>query len=289
MADKVRTAASNIQKFAVAALNEMKTAVLPQEASKSALRGAERASAAATANATAATTTDIATTQQEPASAFSSFMQDAKNKLGGHPFFKRLKAATAPVGDFAEDMRLRWETSDSALVHRLDDFMTESEAAKALREIRARDPLFDMVEFLRHLKQDVRAVISAYLAGKQQEVAEFCTPDMAERLTGILKAQAEAGLHPDPTLLDTSEVELVDVKWADDAPIVVVQFTCQQINCTRDSHGNVVEGAADEVHRVYYYWALAQEEVGYMGSDRAWHPPRWRLKEMLVRGMHHLL
>ena len=36
-------------------------------------------------------------------------------------------------------------------------------------------------------------------------------------------------LVPDPTLLDTSEVELVDLKMLDDSPVVVVQFTCQQV------------------------------------------------------------
>lgn len=30
---------------------------------------------------------------------------------------------------------------------------------------------------------------------------------------------------------------------------MVVQFTCQQINCTRDSFGNIVDGKPDEVHR----------------------------------------
>lgn len=70
---------------------------------------------------------------------------------------------------------------------------------------------------------------------------------------------------------------------------MVVQFTCQQINCTRDAFGNVVDGRPDEVHRVYYYWALQQEKQGFVGSDGGYHPPRWQLREMLIRGMHHLL
>lgn len=53
----------------------------------------------------------------------------------------------------------------------------------------------------------------------------------------------------DPTLLDTSDVELVDVKTLEEEPILVLQFTCQQINCTRDGFGNVVDGAPDEVQR----------------------------------------
>jgi hypothetical protein len=129
---------------------------------------------------------------------------------------------------------------------------------------------------------------------------------MVERLTGIIRAQKQAGMIPDPTLLDTSEasvpwvctcapcrlhsavscrfvcaikcarahththtmtipfdvhtlsnaslpqVELVDMKFLDDQPILVVQFTCQQINCTRDSFGNVVEGAPDEVKQGFW-------------------------------------
>ena len=41
--------------------------------------------------------------------------------------------------------------------------------------------------------------------------------------------------------------------------------------------------------RVYYYWALQQERQGYVGADGGYHPPRWQLREMLIRGMHHLL
>lgn len=41
--------------------------------------------------------------------------------------------------------------------------------------------------------------------------------------------------------------------------------------------------------RVYYYWALQQERQGFVGQDGAYHPPRWQLREMLIRGMHHLL
>jgi hypothetical protein len=41
--------------------------------------------------------------------------------------------------------------------------------------------------------------------------------------------------------------------------------------------------------RVYYYWALQQEKQGYVGKDGSYQPPRWQLREMLIRGMHHLL
>lgn len=73
-------------------------------------------------------------------------------------------------------------------------------------------------------------------------------------------------------------------------PICVVSFACQQINCVRDSFGNVVEGRADEIHQVHYAWALQQEVHGAPDPlTGAWRPPRWQLREMLIRGSMPLL
>ncbi len=288
MSGRLRTA------FATA-VQEMKSAVLPEAPTASALRGASaKASKIVTSD-----VTQLAVAPAAPESAWQKQFREMGDKLGGHAFFRRIASGlkdnrVVKAGeDLTESIREKWETSDSAFVHRIQDatdsFFAEGEAAQALREIRARDPTFDMVEFLRLLRADVPLLIKAYLTNDQALIKEHCSPEMIERLTGIMKAQAEAGLIPDPTLLDTSEVELVDIKMLEDAPIIVTQFTCQQINCTRDSHGNVVEGAPDEVHRVYYYWAVQQEEQGYVGEDGKAHPPRWQLREMLIRGMHHLL
>ncbi len=43
-----------------------------------------------------------------------------------------------------------------------ENMFVETEMAKTVREIRARDPDFDMVKFLRSLRQDVRPVITVH-------------------------------------------------------------------------------------------------------------------------------
>ena len=40
-----------------------------------------------------------------------------------------------------------------------ENFSVETETAKTVKEMRARDPAFDMIKFLRSLKQDVKPVI----------------------------------------------------------------------------------------------------------------------------------
>ncbi|KAL6778006.1 TIM44 [Auxenochlorella protothecoides x Auxenochlorella symbiontica] len=283
--DRVRSTATVV-------IKEMVAAVSAETPSTSAMRGAPKGGSLKTAETTALAHHSVA----EPA--WQKQWRELQNKLGSHPLFSRLSShldqqVLTRGRDVAGSLRERWETSDSPLVHRLQDaadsWSQESEGAAALREIRARDPDFDMVRFLARVRADVPVIIGAYLRGEADVIREHCSPEMVERLTGIMAATAQSGQVPDPTLLDTSDVELVDLKLSEEAPCVVVQFTCQQINCARDSHGNVVDGAPDDVHRVYYFWALQQEAEGYMGTDGTYQPPRWQLREMMIRGMHHLL
>lgn len=43
------------------------------------------------------------------------------------------------------------------------------------------------------------------------------------------------GMFSDATLLDISDVELADIKFLEDDPVIVVQFNCQQVGGTRRS------------------------------------------------------
>ena len=58
-----------------------------------------------------------------------------------------------------------------------------------LREIRSRDPNFDMIRFLYDLRADVPVVIKAFLTGNVDTLRQHCTPDCVERLSGIIRAQ----------------------------------------------------------------------------------------------------
>lgn len=222
-----------------------------------------------------------------------------QSKLGGHPLFQRLASMRehkvfSKGKEVADDLRERWETSDSPFVHRIQDMtetvFEETEVAKTVREIRSRDPNFDMVRFLRNLKQDVQPVIQAYLKGDEAVLSQHCTPGCVQRLSGIIQAEWVAeGKSPDTNLLDISDMELHDLQMFEDNPVVVVKFSCQQIRCFRDKFDNVVEGSPDDVHRVLYVWALQQGTAGFVGADGRLYPPQWQIGEMAVGVAQKLL
>lgn len=70
-----------------------------------------------------------------------------------------------------------------------DSVFTETEMAQALKEIRMREPGFDMVLFLRSLKTDVPTIIKAYLLADLPALKEHCSKQLMERFSGIIAAQ----------------------------------------------------------------------------------------------------
>lgn len=93
------------------------------------------------------------------------------------------------------------------------------------------------------------------------------------------------GLVEDPTILFVGDAELVELKAVDEEPLVVVQFACQQIKCTRDKFGGVVDGSPDSIQRVFYFWGLQQEPVGAVLPDGRALPPRWVIRDMMWQSM----
>jgi len=302
---------------------EVAAAVLPEDPAASATR------ARSAEPAPASSATSLATLPQAPKSAWQSQWERMHDQLGSHPVFARLAAARDAAAESAPARRARelrekaletWETSDHPFVHKLqgvsDAVFAETEMAQALKEVRSRDPGFDFVRFLASVRGDVPVVVAAYLAGDSAALSAHCSPDLVERVAAVHVASraqrasssssggggggaggsfggggGSAGSEstPDTSVLDVGEPELVDLKFLDGDPAAVVSFTCQQINCERDAFGNVTEGSPDDVQRVYYYWALVQDGSGFVGVDGVAYPPRWQIREMMVRGMHHLL
>lgn len=129
----------------------------------------------------------------------------------------------------------------------------------------------------------------AYLTGDTEVLEAYCSDAMLERLAGIHKVTVSQGQIADPTILEYSDVDIVDMKMLDSDPVVILHFSCQQINCVRDSYGSVTSGSPDEVNRVYYYWAVQMDGHGMVTEEGQYIPPRWKLVEMLLRGMHQLL
>ncbi len=303
-------AAASAADAAAAVRAEVKLAMM-DEGDAAAERARERAAAAPAAAPGPLNTTATALAVAKPrVSAWQRRWGSLRAAAATSPLFASLgarlgaaaaasSAHAAPVvrrtRDAAADLRERWETSDSPLVHKLQDVgdslrLEETEPARALAAIRSLQPDFDMHEFVAIVKRDVPAILGAYLRADVATLrAAGVAPELLERLGGLMAAWQADGTVMDSQILDVSDLEVVETKLLGDVPMVVLQFQIQQINCVRDRHGAVVEGAADDIQSVYYAWAMELAAPKQARDDDAPAPPRWRLRDMMVRGMHAIV
>ena len=236
-------------------------------------------------------TTAVATARRKK-SAFETFAE----KTGATSVFAKLSAlrrsgAFKKGSDVLEDIRERWETSDSPIVHRIQDMQeglfTETEQAEAYRVIRQRQPEFNINGFLAEVRRDVPQVLGAYLKGDMEALQQTNTSkEMLERMGGQMRVWQSEQQFVDPRILHLSELELVEVRMMEGEPLVVLQFSCQQINCVRNKRGEIVDGAEDDIQAVHYLWAMQLSPKDFVADDgREYSAQTWQLREMVLRGM----
>lgn len=256
---------------------------------------AQAASAAASqANVERSTRTDL-TIVPVKQSRFSKKWEAFKEKMQGHPMFKRVSGLSEPVvtksQEIAEDMRERWETSDHPVVHKLQDInesvFKETDAAMSFKEIRRRDPYFSLPDFVSDVQEIVKPVLKAYNKGETEELEKFCSPEIVERCKAQHKICDMQGTFYDNKILHISEVEVRETKMMGDTPLIIVGFQTQQVYCVRDRLGEITEGGKDTIHTVHYLWAmqLTEPEEGAEGS----HIATWKLRDMQQVGIRALI
>ncbi|KAF8055111.1 TIM44-2 [Scenedesmus sp. PABB004] len=231
-----------------------------------------------------------------PQGAFDRLLADLYDRFGHHPIFAKLRRVDIKDStvykkgaELADDLRDRYETSDHPAVHKVEDVKEKlfgmSETAAAMALIRGRDPRFDMSRLLEGVRYDAPRVVKAFLTHDLPTLRKHCGPELLERLEGIFKHFEAEGLYEDPTILFTGEPELVELKMVEEEPLVVVQFACQQLKCTRDKFGNVLEGDTNTIQKVFYFWGLQQEASPTVLPDGRVLPPRWVIKDMMWQSM----
>ncbi|CAL9108004.1 unnamed protein product [Musa textilis] len=218
-----------------------------------------------------------------------------KKKMHDHPIFKHVSGYSQPVvtmgQELAEDMRERWETSDSPVVHKIQDLnetvFGETATALSFKEIRRRDPSFSLPDFVAEVQEMIRPVLTAYFKCDVETLKKYCSPEVIERCKGERMAYESQAMFFDNKILHISEVDVRETKMMGSSPIIIVAFQTQQIYCVRDREGSITAGGKDTIQTVYYAWAMQQMDAEELGEGAYY--PQWRLREMQQLGVQALI
>jgi predicted lipid-binding transport protein (Tim44 family) len=217
---------------------------------------------------------------------YASVLDRVFSRFAGSPFMRSVLDAKERVSE-------RLDESDHPVVNAFralhDRLFAENEMAQVLRAIRTVDRTFTISHFIAEMEnQVIPTVLQAYLTGDLETLRAHCTEEAFAMMSASIHERRLSGIVMDPRILNLDQVELVTGRFLDEEPILIVQFTAQQIHCLRNQQGEVIEGAPDDIRAVYYVWALCRaspSEPGPAESD-AETSTTWRILEMVIRGAH---
>lgn len=257
-------------------------------------------------------------------------VEDDEEETMRDRIFSRFSGSAFMRGAFDAKERIseRIDESDNPVVNffrnAYDNVFAENEMGMVIREIREEDKQFTVSDFLSEVEEDhVPNILGAYLAGDREKLKTMCTEGAYAMLNASIREREVANLTMDTNILAINDIELSAGKLLEDAPVLIVFFNAQQINCLRDRAGEVVEGAEDDIRAVYYAMAFVREVEyeddvptgGGMGSSSGENAssksgssdegskeedkeegmdeekkgdglPPWKMMEMVIRGAH---
>lgn len=163
-----------------------------------------------------------------------------------------------------------------------DRLFGESEIAASIREMKEIDPSFYLEDFTEDIEYVVAPhIVKTYLEGDADSLHQHCGEAAFAAVNASIKARRQHKLTLDPNILaGPKEVELKGAKLMDKGPPCFIwTFNTQQVNCLRDRHGEIVEGAIDDIRTVFYAMAVTrhpnlEENLEYP----------WQISELAIVG-----
>lgn len=154
----------------------------------------------------------------------------------------------------------------------ISDFIEpESDAGKALAEMKRVDRAFTVAQFTHGARQAYEMLVMAYEKGDLDTLRQFLAPDVFETFEAAIKAREAKGYVVDASFQGVSEVKLADARFdpATGEGEITMRFLGELNSVVRDAEGRIVEGAPGELRRQRDIWTFSR----VMSADN----PNWLL------------
>lgn len=142
---------------------------------------------------------------------------------------------------------------------------------RALREISAADPKFNLAQFLEGARGAYRMILEAFWKGDRETLRELCDDDVYAGFIGALDAREAAGETLDNTLIRIEEVRIHSASLDGRMARIALLFVADIAAVTRDREGTVIAGSLDD--------AIESRDVWTFSRNVGARDPNWLLDE----------
>ena len=192
-----------------------------------------------------------------------------KNVLGTREGFEQ-PPVPKPVSDRANrpDLEVIEGGSDLDITDHVDE---DSDAAKALAEMKRIEPSFHVADFLQGARGAYEMIVMGYERGDLSDIQPFLSEEIYESFVDGVAAREDQGLTIEAEFIGVRELKLVNATYDEDTKEaeLTIRYVAELTSAVRDQGGDIVEGSLTEVKRQKDTWAFART----MGAD----DPNWLL------------
>lgn len=153
----------------------------------------------------------------------------------------------------------------------IDNVPEDSDAAKALAEMKRIEPSFSVTEFVGGARGAYEMILMGFERGDIESIAPFLGDDVHQTFVDVVGTREDQGLTIEATFAGVSEVSVVDATFDPSSreAEVSVRFVGELTSVVRDNAGEIVEGEPDKIKRQKDVWTFAR----LMGTN----DPNWKL------------
>ena len=130
--------------------------------------------------------------------------------------------------------------------------------AAGLAQIRRADPGFEADHFLAGCRAAFDMIVNAFAAGDAATLRPLLSDEVFANFNGAIEERHKAGHTHTTTLVGIRLVDLLEADLQGRNAVLTVKIVSDQINVTRDTAGQVVEGDPTAVASVTDIWTFSR-------------------------------
>ena len=139
--------------------------------------------------------------------------------------------------------------------------------AAGVTQIKVADPSFDEEQFIEGAKTAFELVIKAFAAGDGKTLRTLLSDEVYENFAKEIRAREIANHTHETDLVSISSADIIEIHMEGSGAFITTRFISEQVNATRDSSGDMVEGESEVVAEVTDLWTFARD---MRSSDPNW-------------------
>jgi predicted lipid-binding transport protein (Tim44 family) len=148
---------------------------------------------------------------------------------------------------------------------------TDDKVGAGLTQIQLADSGFDPETFLGGARSAFEMIVHAFATGDTGTLRSLLSDEVLASFQAAIKTRLEKGETLETTVVSIKSAEILEASLQGRVANLTLKFVTEQINVTRDTAGNAVEGDPNRVSEVTDLWTFAR--------DMRSRDPNWKLVE----------